>query len=138
MEIKYALDEINQVAKMIVSILEGKRTILLYGDLGAGKTHLSAEIIRCLFAKMDLIVQSPTYSIVNIYRSDACDVAHLDLYRIKSTEELYELGLQEVLKNYFCLIEWPEVMKNFSVNASGILHITITVIGDDKRMLRLD
>ncbi|KYH12690.1 tRNA (adenosine(37)-N6)-threonylcarbamoyltransferase complex ATPase subunit type 1 TsaE [Neorickettsia sp. 179522] len=138
MEIQYALDEINQVARMIVSILNGKRTILLRGELGAGKTHLSAEIIRCLFAKMDLVVRSPTYSIVNIYRSDGYDIAHLDLYRVKSTEELYELGLQEILKNYFCLIEWPEVMKNSFINASEVLHITITVIGDDKRILHLD
>ncbi|QHD65367.1 tRNA (adenosine(37)-N6)-threonylcarbamoyltransferase complex ATPase subunit type 1 TsaE [Neorickettsia findlayensis] len=138
MEIKYALDEINQVARMIVSILNGKRTILLRGELGAGKTHLSAEIIRCLFVKMDLVVRSPTYSIVNIYRSDGYDIAHLDLYRVKSTEELYELGLQEILKNYFCLIEWPEVMKNSFINASEVLHITIAVIGDDKRILHLN
>lgn len=138
MEITYTLDEINHVAKMIISALELKRVILLKGEMGAGKTRLSGEIIRVFLGERDLVVQSPTYSIINMYSSDVGVVAHLDLYRVKHSEELYELGLQEMFKYSLCIIEWPEITQNFPMNSREVCHITIAGAGDTSRHLLIN
>ncbi|AHX11597.1 tRNA threonylcarbamoyl adenosine modification protein YjeE [Neorickettsia helminthoeca str. Oregon] len=139
MEIKYNLTEINEVAKMIVSILGERRIIFLYGDLGSGKTRLSGEVIRLMLGDPSLIVQSPTYGIVNVYKSISNTIAHLDLYRIKSPSELYEIGLQEILQQSFCIIEWPEIMQSgFSVDLRGVCQLTIgSTEVDDERVLTI-
>lgn len=81
--------------------------VALRGDLGAGKTALARAIIRALAAKPDLEVPSPTFTVVQSYDA-RFPVAHYDLYRVTSAEELEELGLDEATSSGVVLIEWPE------------------------------
>ncbi|MBO6900964.1 MAG: tRNA (adenosine(37)-N6)-threonylcarbamoyltransferase complex ATPase subunit type 1 TsaE [Rhizobiaceae bacterium] len=81
--------------------------LALHGDLGAGKTMLARAIIRALAANPDLEVPSPTFTVVQSYDA-RFPVAHFDLYRVTSVEELEELGFDEATTNGVVLVEWPE------------------------------
>ncbi|KXF79219.1 tRNA threonylcarbamoyladenosine biosynthesis protein TsaE [Paramesorhizobium deserti] len=84
------------------------------GDLGAGKSTLARAIIRTLANNPALDVPSPTFTLVQSYPDLRLPVAHADLYRLSSGEELDELGLDEALEEGVVLVEWPE-------NAEGYL-----------------
>lgn len=82
--------------------------LLLKGNLGAGKTTFTQVLLKNLGSEDE--VNSPTYSIVNEYSTPKGKVFHFDLYRLKSIDEVYDIGIEEYLDNsYLCIIEWPEV-----------------------------
>ena len=82
--------------------------LLLKGNLGAGKTTFTQFLLKN-FESTDE-VSSPTYAIVNEYDSPRGKIFHFDLYRMKSIEEVYQIGIEEYLDNAFlCIIEWPEI-----------------------------
>lgn len=108
---QYILNEegIEQVADAILSKLSYSRIILLEGDLGSGKTTLA----KCLIRKLGVTatITSPTFNLVSEYQSETSGtIYHLDLYRLKDTNELYEIGFSELLDSgAVCIIEWPEI-----------------------------
>ncbi len=79
--------------------------------MGAGKTTFIQAICREL-GVVD-IVQSPSFAIINEYKRTAGEsVFHFDFYRIKKSEEVFDLGYEEYLySGSYCLIEWPELME---------------------------
>ena len=82
--------------------------LLLKGNLGAGKTTFSQFLLKNLGSQDE--VSSPTYAIVNEYDTPKGNVFHFDLYRMKSADEVEDIGIHEYLDNAFlCIIEWPEV-----------------------------
>ena len=81
--------------------------IFLSGELGVGKSVIARAIIRHLGRDESLEVPSPTYTIYQSYDTPL-PIAHFDLYRLSSADELDELGWREFLKNGCILIEWPE------------------------------
>lgn len=97
--------------------------LALIGDLGAGKSTLARAFIRAMADEPDLEVPSPTFTIIQTY-STRIPVAHLDLYRLSDVSELDELGINEMLEDGICLIEWPDI-------AAGVLPpdqtITLTL-----------
>lgn len=80
--------------------------VALWGDLGAGKTALARAILRKLARDPGLDVPSPTFTLVQTYATEP-PVAHFDLYRLSSPDELDELGLDEALSGGAALVEWP-------------------------------
>ena len=81
--------------------------IALSGDLGAGKTQLVKGIARALGITQK--IQSPTFALINEYSSGRLPLFHLDLYRLESTEQLTNLGWDEIVSSRaLVLIEWPE------------------------------
>lgn len=100
--------------------------ITLQGDLGCGKTFLCREIIR-YFCGADTPVPSPTFNLLQVYKAKEFYIYHYDLYRLKSAEELLELGFDEALDKNVCLIEWPEIAHGYLPKA---IEITLRIEGD--------
>lgn len=78
----------------------------LFGDLGAGKTTFARGFIGALCHECE--VPSPTFTILQTYECDIAPVWHFDLYRLKSPDEVYELGWEET-DSAICLVEWPQM-----------------------------
>ncbi len=113
--------------------LEAGDILFLYGDLGAGKTTLTQGIARGLGVSRKEYVRSPTFTLVNEYRGWV-PVFHIDLYRIASSRELEDLGLEEVFSSEsVSIVEWAEKLfarEDTSIPLLGIdrwieIHITI-------------
>ena len=107
----YSLNELTQIAEDIVKNAQNK-VLLFYGDMGVGKTTLIKEICKVLGTED--VAHSPTFSLVNEYQTTNSDIVyHFDFYRIEHEEEAYDMGVEDYLySNNWCLIEWPENVKN--------------------------
>ena len=90
----------------LATLLKSGDVVALYGELGAGKTTLCRGLISAL-VEAETDVPSPTYTLVQTYDAPDFPVYHFDLYRLKSPDELIELGWEDT-QNGLALIEWPE------------------------------
>lgn len=84
--------------------------LLLKGDLGTGKSTFARAFIRALAQGVEFDVPSPTFTLVQTYDETRVPVAHADLYRIGSVQELDELGFDDLMASHVLLVEWPEKM----------------------------
>jgi tRNA threonylcarbamoyl adenosine modification protein YjeE len=117
--------ETQEFAARLASLCKTGDVLLLYGDLGAGKTTLARGFIQALSAVQEEIV-SPTFTLVQTYPMETGGMVwHCDLYRLKSESELMELGLDEALEDGITLVEWPEIAASFMPENS--LKVTLTI-----------
>ncbi|HET6225123.1 MAG TPA: tRNA (adenosine(37)-N6)-threonylcarbamoyltransferase complex ATPase subunit type 1 TsaE [Bacteroidia bacterium] len=102
------LSELPSIAKKLLESLDGEKVVAFHGEMGAGKTTLIKAMCEAL-GVVDT-VSSPTFSIVNEYRTASGQkIYHFDFYRIKSVEEAYDMGYEEYFySKAYCFIEWPE------------------------------
>lgn len=82
--------------------------ITLKGDLGAGKSSLARSIIRTLSNDNNMDIPSPTFTLVQNYELERFNIAHADIYRISSSDEIDELGFEDALQDGAMLVEWPQ------------------------------
>jgi tRNA threonylcarbamoyladenosine biosynthesis protein TsaE len=104
-----SIKNLADVAEKICTFSTSQSIICFVGEMGAGKTTLIKEVCRLLGVKEN--VSSPTYSIVNeLCDSNGKQIYHFDLYRIKSSKELFDIGFEDYLfSGSLCLIEWPQI-----------------------------
>lgn len=101
------LEEWQQVAEKVSHLLK-HNILLLKGNLGAGKTTFTKFLLKTLGSTDE--VSSPTYAIVNEYTAPQGSIFHFDLYRMKSVDEVYDIGMDEYLdRAWLCIVEWPEI-----------------------------
>ena len=110
-------------------------TILAYrGDLGAGKTAFTRGLAKGLGCGE--IVTSPTYTIVNEYLSGRIPLFHFDMYRLASSDDLWDIGWEDYLdRGGVCAVEWSE---NVSDAMEDAVFITIHKTGEDSRVIEIE
>jgi tRNA threonylcarbamoyladenosine biosynthesis protein TsaE len=102
--------EITKIAKKIAEKLTMGDTLLLYGNLGSGKTYFTSKL--CAYLGVKSLVNSPSYVLLNEYEGKY-KIFHYDLYRLTSAEEIMELGIMDRLFEGITIIEWPELIKKY-------------------------
>jgi tRNA threonylcarbamoyladenosine biosynthesis protein TsaE len=111
-------------------------TVLLRGDLGAGKTTLVKGIAEGFHAASAQDVTSPTFTLVHEYRGPRATLYHIDLYRIDTERELETLGLDDlVAENSILLIEWGEKFPRLQRDRD--LEIVLERVGENGRSIQL-
>ena len=110
-------------------------TVLAYrGDLGAGKTAFTRGLARGLGCNE--LVTSPTYTIVNEYLGGRLPLFHFDMYRLRSSEDLWDIGWEDYLeRGGVCAVEWSE---NVADALEDALTITIEKLGETARRITLE
>ena len=83
----------------------------LFGTLGMGKSVFARAFIKKISDADD--VPSPTFTLLQVYESSRFDIYHYDMYRIKSPEEVFELGIEDAFHYGVSIIEWPEKMGTY-------------------------
>ena len=138
-KISHSPKETLQLGKSLGSSLIPGDIILLNGDLGAGKTHLTQGICYGMGLDKGSYIRSPTFTLINEYQGKL-PIYHIDLYRIDSLEEIYSLGLEEILFNQgITIIEWAEKLrspknpKNLLLNIQDRIEINIDIVSDTER-----
>jgi tRNA threonylcarbamoyladenosine biosynthesis protein TsaE len=134
MEIIFSLDEIDAVAKKILSE-NPKKVILFNGAMGVGKTTLIKSLAKNL--GVNEATSSPTFSLVNEYQIAVNQfIYHFDVYRLKKESEALDMGIDEYLySGNWCFIEWAENIPNLIPEEHSV--ISIELLPDGKRKLRL-
>jgi len=136
MEVIFTLAEIGTVAQNIISKTAGYKVFAIQGEMGAGKTTFIHALCEAMGVRDN--ISSPTFSIINQYKTDAGElIYHMDLYRLKDEEEAITSGVEDCLfSGNTCLVEWPE--KAPGIFPEDSLQINITAIDTNKRKLVID
>ena len=127
-------EETEQIGEQLAKRLQ-PGTILAYrGDLGAGKTAFTRGLARGLGYTEP--VTSPTYTIVNEYLSGRMPLFHFDMYRLASSDDLWDIGWEDYLdRNGICAVEWSE---NVEDALEGAITITIEKLGEESRRITIE
>ena len=118
--------------------MRGGEAILLSGGLGAGKTIFTKGILNALRYDIDEVT-SPSFTLVNLYKTETFDVYHIDFWRIdENSDAAFEVGLSEIIedKTAVIVIEWAEKLKNFSFRGD-VFNINIEGDGDELRKVTI-
>jgi tRNA threonylcarbamoyladenosine biosynthesis protein TsaE len=124
----------ERLAARIAKGLVPGDVVALSGELGAGKTTLARGILRAL--GVEERVPSPTFTLVQAYRTPSLDVFHLDLYRVEKAADLVELGLDDALLEGAALVEWPEKGLPARLRRDA-LNVSLAARGDNGREARI-
>jgi len=130
-EVIFGLNQLDELTKLLFKEIENQNIVVFKGALGAGKTSLIKNI--CNFLGVNDEVSSPTFAIVNEYRtSQEQPVFHFDCYRLKTEEEALDLGIEEYLdSDHLCLIEWPEQIENLL--PEKLVEVSIVPQGEKRK-----
>ena len=125
-------EETAAVGRELAATLSAGDVLLLYGDLGAGKTAFVRGLAEGLGVHRDE-VSSPTFTLIQEYRSGRLPLFHADLYRIDDPRELDELGLDEIAEDGVLAIEWAE---RYAHPPHAAVRVSIEHAGGDDRRIR--
>ena len=122
----------EQLGATLARRLQPGDVVGLKGKLGSGKTTLARAILRAATGDPDLIVPSPTFTLVEVYETARGTYWHFDLYRLEAPQQVFELGWEEALAEGIVLIEWPERLGDLLPKH---LSVILETDGDGRRAL---
>ena len=126
--------QLPEAPKQFVLAMDQNTVFAFYGKMGAGKTTFIKAI--CEELGVTDVINSPTFSIVNEYRSDTTGelIYHFDFYRIKKIEEVYDMGYEDYFDSgALCFIEWPELIDDLL--PGDAVKVSITELEDGSRIV---
>jgi tRNA threonylcarbamoyladenosine biosynthesis protein TsaE len=129
--------ETAAVGRELAAGLSAGSTVLLIGDLGAGKTAFVRGLAEGLGVS-PADVSSPTFTIMQEYRGGRLPLYHVDLYRLDDPREIEDLGLDELTANGILAIEWADKLDRLARPKPGAIAITFQQGDDDQRTLSID
>lgn len=129
------IDSIREAARQFVAATGENTVFAFYGKMGAGKTTFIKAV--CEELGVEDVITSPTFAIVNEYRSDTTGelIYHFDFYRIKKIEEVYDMGYEDYFySGALCFIEWPELIEELLPEEA--VKVAIEENADGSRIVR--
>ena len=132
-----SLEQIHEAAKEFVAAMGDNTVFAFYGKMGAGKTTFIKAV--CEELGVSDVITSPTFAIVNEYRSDLAGelIYHFDFYRIKKLDEVYDMGYEDYFySSCICFIEWPELIEELL--PGNAVKVTIEENEEGTRKLTLE
>ena len=132
--ITHCPEQTEAVGQALGAVLTPGCVLAYTGDLGAGKTAFTRGLARGLGARDT--VTSPTYTIVNEYLSGRLPLFHFDMYRLSSSDDLWDIGWEDYLdRNGVCAVEWSE---NVEDAMEGAIRICIEKTGEEARRITIE
>lgn len=132
--ITHSPEETERVGAALGRVIPAGTVIAYEGDLGAGKTAFTRGLSRGLGCAEQ--VTSPTYTIVNEYLSGRCPLFHFDMYRLRTADDLWDIGWEDYLdRNGVCAVEWSE---NVREALEDPVIVRIEKLGDETRRITLE
>ncbi|MEI7471507.1 MAG: tRNA (adenosine(37)-N6)-threonylcarbamoyltransferase complex ATPase subunit type 1 TsaE [Ferruginibacter sp.] len=136
MEVNFTLATIPLAASELLAVMGNRRVLAFQGEMGAGKT----TFIHALCTALGVVdaISSPTYSIINEYRTlEQATIYHIDLYRLKDEGEAIQAGVEECLySGQYCFVEWPNIAPN--IFPENTLQLSIEAIDANTRKLKIN
>ena len=131
-----SVSDLPKATEWLLKQANGRKKIMLYGDMGAGKTTFVKAF--CQFLGVQSLTSSPTFSLVNeyVYLENGVEklIHHLDLYRLKDLDEALDIGVEDYLyDDDYCLIEWPQIIE--PLLDADVLKISFEISGNSTRKI---
>ena len=129
-----SVDNLAQAAHDFIAAMDDRTVFAFHGEMGAGKTTFIKAVCEAL--GVDDEVNSPTFAIVNEYRSATTAelIYHFDCYRLKKVEEALDFGFEDYMESSaLCFIEWPDIVDELL--PGDTVHVHITVSDDGSRRI---
>ena len=134
MQITYNLNEIDKPVSCLREMLVERKidypVILLTGEMGAGKTTFTSHLVRSFDKSLN--PNSPTFNLMNEYRTSEFSIFHFDLYRLKSSEEVDNLGFEEIWgKQGLSIVEWWQIATDYFDKSA--IEVKLEVVDEQRR-----
>jgi tRNA threonylcarbamoyladenosine biosynthesis protein TsaE len=132
-------DETFELGEKIGAELGGGEVILLTGGLGAGKTLFTKGVLNSIGFDVDEVT-SPSFTLVNLYKTARFDVYHIDLWRSDGNEDAaFSVGLDEILENETAvvIVEWADRLGSFKFFGRTVYYVDISGDGDQPRQIEI-
>lgn len=132
-------EALAEAARKFMALMGDATVYAFEGEMGAGKTTFINALVRELGVADDEATGSPTFAIVNEYRSDTTAelIYHFDLYRIENLEQAFDIGVEDYLESgALCLIEWPDRIAD--ILPDDTVRVCIEEQPDGARLLTVD
>jgi tRNA threonylcarbamoyladenosine biosynthesis protein TsaE len=134
MQITYNLNEIDKPVSCLREILIERKidypVILLTGEMGAGKTTFTSQLVRSFDKSLN--PNSPTFNLMNEYKTSEFSIFHFDLYRLKSSEEVDNLGFEEIWgKQGLSIVEWWQIATDYFDKSA--IEVKLEVVDEQRR-----
>ncbi|HRG49329.1 MAG TPA: tRNA (adenosine(37)-N6)-threonylcarbamoyltransferase complex ATPase subunit type 1 TsaE [Leptospiraceae bacterium] len=134
MQIIYKLNEIDKPVSCLREILTARKieypVILLTGEMGAGKTTFTSHLVRSFDKSLN--PNSPTFNLMNEYKTSQFSIFHFDLYRLKSSEEVDNLGFEEIWgKQGLSIVEWWQIATDYFDKSA--IEVKLEVVDEQRR-----